>query len=208
MSHSKTRSSEFVLEGVFLGFAAEKGYKLKLLRLSTATGEQIVKLPKELRPLLYRSLMPGMAVRVMGSQKWNSEAGCFKLKAYQVSPLGLADMPQQSSKQGQPQAAEPAKACILVCQKSDCCKRGGRALTAALQQELDDRGLADQVKIKGTGCMKRCKAGPNLVMPDKTRYSNLRASDVPALIDEHFETAPINQSPAEGLPIDELVAAR
>jgi (2Fe-2S) ferredoxin len=35
--------------------------------------------------------------------------------------------------------------------------------------------------------MKRCKAGPNLVMPDKTRYTKIRAEAIPALIEQHFE---------------------
>jgi (2Fe-2S) ferredoxin len=34
--------------------------------------------------------------------------------------------------------------------------------------------------------MKNCKAGPNLVMPDKTRYSKIKSEQVPALIDRHF----------------------
>ena len=62
----------------------------------------------------------------------------------------------------------------MVCQKSDCMKRGGKAVCQALEAALSDRGLEDQVTIKGTGCMKNCKAGPNLVMPDKTRYSRIQ----------------------------------
>jgi (2Fe-2S) ferredoxin len=34
--------------------------------------------------------------------------------------------------------------------------------------------------------MKNCKSGPNLVMPDKTRYSKIQAEQVPVLIDKHF----------------------
>jgi NADH:ubiquinone oxidoreductase subunit E len=75
---------------------------------------------------------------------------------------------------------------ILVCQKSDCMKRGGKALCQALESELRNSGLEDSVTIKGTGCMKNCKSGPNLVMPDKTRYSKIQAEQVPALIDKHF----------------------
>ncbi|BDI17312.1 hypothetical protein ANSO36C_31140 [Nostoc cf. commune SO-36] len=78
------------------------------------------------------------------------------------------------------------KATILVCQKSDCMKRGGKALCQALEAALSDRGLEDQVTIKGTGCMKNCKAGPNLVMPDKTRHSRIQAAQVPALMNQHF----------------------
>jgi (2Fe-2S) ferredoxin len=50
---------------------------------------------------------------------------------------------------------------------------------------LSDRDLT-QVTIKGTGCMKQCKAGPNIVMPDKTRYSRIRPQDIPNLVDKHF----------------------
>lgn len=65
-------------------------------------------------------------------------------------------------------------------------KRGGKELCHALQKALGDRNLDSQITIQGTGCMKNCKAGPNLVMPDKTRYSRIQAEQVPALIDKHF----------------------
>ncbi|MDF0555530.1 (2Fe-2S) ferredoxin domain-containing protein [Kamptonema sp. UHCC 0994] len=80
-----------------------------------------------------------------------------------------------------------AKAKILVCQKSDCQKRGGRAVCQALENALSDRGLKDQVTIQGTGCLKQCKAGPNIVlMPDKTRYSRIEPAEIPAIIEKHF----------------------
>ncbi len=65
-------------------------------------------------------------------------------------------------------------------------KRGGDGVCRALESALSDRSLSDEVTIKGTGCMKNCKAGPNLVMPDKTRYSRIQEKQVPALIDKHF----------------------
>jgi (2Fe-2S) ferredoxin len=57
-----------------------------------------------------------------------------------------------------------------------------------LQAALGDRGLENEVEIKATGCLKQCKAGPNLVvMPDKTRYSRVQAEEIPELIDKHFQ---------------------
>lgn len=183
------RISEFNLEGRFLGFAAKDGYKLKYLRLATATGEYTLKIPKEARLQLYRTLTPGVWVQVSGYRKLDPEAGRVKLKAYQVTPIapGEAQLPatEPLSAIAEPTSPSP-KATILVCQKSDCCKRGGSALFRALQAELDDRGLAGQVTLKPTGCMKRCKAGPNLVMPDKTRYSQIRSDAVSDLLDKHF----------------------
>jgi (2Fe-2S) ferredoxin len=37
--------------------------------------------------------------------------------------------------------------------------------------------------------MKRCKVGPNLIMPDKSSYSRIQADDVAALLDQHFPGA-------------------
>lgn len=66
-------------------------------------------------------------------------------------------------------------------------KRGGKEACQAMQTALKIRGLAEQVSIKGTGCLKDCKAGPNIVMmPDKKRYTKVQASQIPALIDKHF----------------------
>ena len=56
----------------------------------------------------------------------------------------------------------------------------------ALEFELKNNGLENSVAIKGTGCIKNCKSGPNLVMPDKTRYSKIKAEQVPVLINKHF----------------------
>jgi (2Fe-2S) ferredoxin len=211
-----SQTSEFNLEGRFLGFAAEEGYKLKLLRLSTPAGEYRVKLPKELRPFLYRTLVPGEWVQVSGYQKVDSLKGKVKLKAFRVMPIAPQEQsalstaltsfppvhpPVQANAlpnalpnafvQPSPELAHRSTrskpdATILVCQKSDCCKRGAGAVVNALQSELNHRGLTEQVKIRGTGCMKQCKAGPNVVMPDKSRHTRIRPDEIPNLVEKHF----------------------
>lgn len=203
MSKCKSKSvTNFTLEGRFLGFAAKESYKLKYLRLATATGEYTIKIDKELRSTLWRSLIPGEWVQVLGYQK-QSDSYEPQLKAYQVNAVtphtgsthkeltnsgltGVAALPPiQPVVNDKPVDKEP-KVKILVCQKSDCCRRGGTAITKALQEGLRDRQMSDQVAIQGTGCMKRCKAGPHIVMPDKTRYSGIAPSAIPALIDKHL----------------------
>jgi (2Fe-2S) ferredoxin len=184
----------FSLEGRFLGFAAAPdatasddqtgNFKPKYLRLATSTGEQQIKLAKELRPQLYRSLIPGTWVQVSGSQKLNSKRGTLKLKAAQVASKSAQDTNAKApSTHSSFPAAKPA--CILICQKSDCCKRGSRQVAKALETELSDRGLENQVTVKATGCMKRCKAGANVVMPDKTCHSRVRPETASALLDKH-----------------------
>ncbi|MEB3338285.1 MAG: (2Fe-2S) ferredoxin domain-containing protein [Leptolyngbyaceae bacterium] len=188
--------SEFSLEGRFLSFVVEDGYKIKRLRLATATGEYAVKLSKESRASVGHTLKPGDWIQVTGEQKLDLTTGNLKLKAariQQTAPKLSVAAPVN------PRAIAP-KSSVLVCQKSDCLKRGGKAVCHALQSALSDRGLADQVEIKGTGCLKQCKAGPNIVfMPNKTRYSRVNAQDIPVLVDEHFPGATRLEKPEQHL---------
>jgi (2Fe-2S) ferredoxin len=191
-------TSAFELEGRFIGFTIKDHDELKHLRLSTSTGEYTIKLSKDLRRSLPLALVPGEWLRVSGKQKQTSKMEGSKLKAKQLyrdspsSAVGKAHIDRSEAAlihalaPSQPVIPSQAKACILICQKSDCCKRGGRQVAQALQEGLGDRALTKQVTIKGTGCMKRCKDGPNIVMSDKTRYTQIRPEDVPAILDRHF----------------------
>jgi hypothetical protein len=150
----------------------EDGFKIKRLNLATAEGEYNIKLSKEARASFRGVLTPGDWIVVAGVQRTNTDTGEVRYKAYLIKPIS----PTQGSAAldafpvVQPKAKPQAT--ILVCQKSDCMKRGGNAVCQALQTELRDRGLQDQVTVKMTGCMKQCKDAPNLVvMPGKTRYS-------------------------------------
>lgn len=178
--HNKqgTRVTEFSLEGRFLGLVLEDG-DIKYLQLATTEGEIGIKLGKELRAAGDLQLSPGDWVRVVGEKKFSSKNGRIKLKAERVLLAGI----QYPAEISPPDAT---KAKILVCQKSDCLKRGGKAICQALEMALSDRGLAKQVVIKGTGCMKKCSSGPNLVMSDKTRYSRVKVAQVPELLDKHY----------------------
>ena len=201
--------SEFCLEGRFLDFAIKDGYKLKGLLLATAEGECYVKLAKHLRAGFDLRLPKGTWLQVVGEKKLDLKTGEVKLIALRVMAAGDRGTGGQGSQRhaevpsveatgvdrgtgGERVSSLPeakgkgAKATILVCQKSDCMKRGGTGVCRALESALSDRSLSNEVTIKGTGCMKNCKAGPNLVMPDKTRYSRIQADQVPALIDKHF----------------------
>jgi (2Fe-2S) ferredoxin len=173
----------FALEGRFLGYAADDRGKLKFIRLAS-TREHQIKLAKGLRSQL---LTPGEWVQVTGIQQVNSVTGQVKLKAESLTiarPLALTPtaLPIAPSKPSKPET-------IWVCQKSDCCKLGAKAIVTALETAIQEQGLTNQVIVKGTGCMKRCKAGPNLVMPDKTRYTKTSPKAIPALIEQHFTSA-------------------
>lgn len=186
MGKKHKQVSAFHLEGRFLGFALEDGYKIKWLNLRTADGEHCIKLSKEARASVGRVLMPGDWVQVTGEKVVDLDTNEIKFKADRIATSGVTSLAPA------PALATPAAkpATIVMCQKSDCMKRGGKAVCQALAATLSDRGLTDQVTVKGTGCMKQCKAGPNLVMPNKQRYSRITAKEIPALIDKHFPAEP------------------
>lgn len=194
-------SLPFELDGQFLGFLVKDGYKVKGLRLAIAGSELSIKLSKEARAACFPIPQPGAGIRVVGEQTIDEKDGSVKYKARQVSivPLDALKPLPTFSPEATPAIApfahrtpakenrsdSPKKACIMVCQKSDCCKKGGREVMAAIQQELEAQQLTDQVTVKGTGCMKQCKAGPALVMPDKTRHTRVRPGEVPKLLERH-----------------------
>jgi NADH:ubiquinone oxidoreductase subunit E len=180
MGKSKPSRFAFSLEGRFLGYIVEDGYKIKQMRLTTAEGECFIKLTKEARASLGKVLVPGDWVKVEGTKKVDHDTEMVKLKAYWIGTI----VPTPVSKP----EVRPSKATqnILVCQKSSCMKRGGKAICQALEEALSDRGLEGQVAIKGTGCMKNCGKGPNVIMPGKGRYCQIDAKEIPGLIDKHF----------------------
>lgn len=203
--------SEFCLEGQFLEFVIKDGYKLKGLMLATAEGECYVKLAKHLRVTFDLRLQPGTWLQVIGEKKQDLETGEVKLKAYRVmaaSPnTGTRRVTDVESKNVSASSSFPVsssgeaktkKATILVCQKSDCMKRGGKEVCQALNAALSARGLESEVSIKATGCMKNCKAGPNLIMPDKTRYSRIQPAQVSAIMNKHFASHDADNQQEQG----------
>ncbi|MBW4540762.1 MAG: (2Fe-2S) ferredoxin domain-containing protein [Myxacorys chilensis ATA2-1-KO14] len=188
MSKSR-KESKFQLEGRFLGYVFKDGYKVKRLELVTPDSEFSIKVTKESRATLERSLLPGDLIRVVGVQKRDAKTNAVKMKATSIH-LTSGAMSGNSVEivEAQPIAqTKPAKMTVLYCQKSSCMKRGGKEACHALTQALSDRGLSEEVAVKGTGCMKACSKGPNFVfMPGKVRYTKVSAKAIPALVDEHF----------------------
>ena len=182
--YTNSQVTEFCFEGRFLDFVIKDGYKLKGLLLSTSEGECYIKLAKHLRSAFDLRLPQGTWLQVVGTKQYNAKKDQVTLVAERVmaASAGMGTVTAQNLAKTKPDKMQT----ILVCQKSDCMKRGGKALCQALESELINHGLENSVAIKGTGCMKNCKAGPNLVMPDKTRYSKVKAEQVADLIDKHF----------------------
>jgi (2Fe-2S) ferredoxin len=209
--------SPFYLEGRFIGFVGEVEERPKRIRVATAEGERYIKLSKELRYSMRGVLQPGDWIEIFGELKLKDKTGELKLKASRLKVTAPAlkglvkedrDKPGalairggetqnvsansssssfQSLNHTPPTPAPKGKACVMVCQKSSCRKRGADQVCQALTESLQDHGLEEQVAIKGTGCMKQCKQGPCVVvMPDKSRYTGLAPQEIPKLVEKHF----------------------
>ncbi|MBD2136332.1 (2Fe-2S) ferredoxin domain-containing protein [Anabaena sp. FACHB-1237] len=176
--------SKFCLEGRFLDFVIKDGNRLKGLILNTSDGEYYIKLAKNLRVAFNLSLPRGTWLQVVGSKKYDVKKGKFTFKAELVMTGGHREYGIKQQQENKNQIIK--KQTILYCQKSDCMKRGGKMMCEILVKELSDRNLQDTVVIKGTGCMKNCQAGPNLIMPDKTHYTKVKSAQLPILVDKHF----------------------
>jgi (2Fe-2S) ferredoxin len=190
---NRKETSEFCLEGRFLEFVIKDGYKLKALLIATSEGDRYIKLAKHLREAFDLRLPPGTWLQIVGEKQYDTKTGEVKLKAERVmAARGSVETTEQvfpapPEKPKENKKEKSAKSnTILVCQKSSCMKRGGKKLCQAIAASISERGLEDRVTIKGTGCMKKCKAGPNLIMPDKTRYTKIQAEQVSTVMDKHF----------------------
>ena len=192
MSGSKKEVRKFVLEGRFLNTVGKSTSKPKYMRLATAEGEQLLKISKALRPLLMQNhLEVGSWITVSGKETYKPKKGKRKRKIKTIdSHPTLASSPQSPLLEGKVKAKpkkEKKKENIFVCQKSSCCKRGGKAVYQAAKETVAKHELRDRVQVKPTGCMGKCKKGPCLVMQqDKSRYVGIKPEEVPDIIAQRY----------------------
>lgn len=189
MSKCREQVQDFQVQAQLIGFVIKEGNKIKYIRVSISELEYWIKPEKELRETLNTAIAPGTSLQITGQSEWKS--GKLKLKAHQIKVLE----PQKPLSQTITESpVKPNKACVLVCQKSTCWKRGGQEVCQAIKNTINDQGLTEQVQVKLTGCLKQCKKGPNVVvMPDKARYSNVRPQEISTLFDKHFTAVPQEQ---------------
>lgn len=186
MSKVKDERSQFAWVGQLLDFVIEKD-KIKYLRVIISEREYWIKLSKEVRKTLDPEIAPGCWLEVGGRRKLCPKTGKLKLKADFVQRVPAPQSSETTVFVSRALNPKPAKASILMCQKSDCMKRGGREVCVAIAGYLRDRGLEESVQLKMTGCLKQCKKGPNVVvMPDKAHYSQIAPHEISELLEKHF----------------------
>jgi NADH:ubiquinone oxidoreductase subunit E len=178
-------TSSFSVVGQFWGYEL-KSHKIHRLHFKHMTDEYCLKLSNAARDDLLRvalagNLQVGDWMRVSGLQEIDRKKG-LKLKVYSLCRCEGPEDDIQIS----PEVDSKTK--VLVCQKSSCCKRGGKAVLKELKQVVSDRQLEDQVILKETGCMGHCNKGPVIVI-NKTHYRQVSAETVSRLLEHHMKNS-------------------
>lgn len=201
-----TRPQGQVLRGRYGGPLRSAKGKIKGLWLHTVAGELAIKLPKYLRPMLVRDLVPGSWVQVWAEPAddrwqglnlvpWPEAEVPPTLKVALAQPAPAAgEYSTSSAALAQGQEAPPTKiakaarkkACIQVCRKGKCFKQGGQQILQALQSEVSTKAELRHVTVEGTGCMGACKQGPNVrVLPQKKMHSRVTPDRALSLLSHH-----------------------
>ncbi|MBE9046817.1 (2Fe-2S) ferredoxin domain-containing protein [Pleurocapsales cyanobacterium LEGE 10410] len=152
--------------------------RIKYLSLSTPETDYLISVAKSPQNLLGEHLKPGCHLKVTGMRKYKLHQAEVEYKAYKIELL----LEQSATKTA---IAKKAPVKILVCQGSSCAKRGSQTICKLLQTELNTKGIASEVEIKSTGCMKQCKQAPCLIMPGRNSYSRVQPQQVSKLVSKH-----------------------
>ncbi len=205
MGQAVVQSTPFGLVGEFLGFVSTKYPQPRAIKLRWLDQDIVVKIAKDLRgDLELNRWIPGMQVKVWGTQRFSEKRSQVKFKAHRLllwktdsgdalTPRDallclthptIADFPITDS----PIADSPKPIVLKVCTKSDCRARGGQELCSILNREVINGSWESPVTIREIGCIGKCKSGPHLVVsPGKVTYSNPKTHDIPAILNRHLQ---------------------
>ena len=65
--------------------------------------------------------------------------------------------------------------------------KGAAAVQSALINEIEKRGLANEIRVVETGCLGLSDKGPVMVVyPEGVTYCNLTVADIPEIVEEHL----------------------
>jgi len=86
---------------------------------------------------------------------------------------------------------------LLICSGTGCHATGSKPVIAALENEIQARGLGPKAMIIETGCNGFCAMGPIMVVqPGGIFYQKIKAEDIPELVDHQL---------IQGKPLERLL---
>ena len=76
---------------------------------------------------------------------------------------------------------------VLVCGGTGCTSSGSERIISALEHEIQDNGLSEEVKVIKTGCFGLCALAPIMIAyPEGAFYSMVKPEDIPEIVSEHL----------------------
>jgi NADH:ubiquinone oxidoreductase subunit F (NADH-binding)/(2Fe-2S) ferredoxin/ferredoxin len=92
---------------------------------------------------------------------------------------------------------ENYRASVMLCGGTGCIAGGSLKIKNALDEEIKNRGLEQEINVVLTGCNGFCAEGPVMtVYPDDIFYEKITLKDVPLIVEEHF---------IKGRPVERLM---
>lgn len=99
------------------------------------------------------------------------------------TPESLLTIPPESLQA----VTDPAHRWVAICTGTGCSSSASLEISQALQAELVQHGLAEQVEVRRTGCFGFCAQGPIMVVyPDETFYNQVAPDHVKEIVQEHL----------------------
>ncbi|MGI6021269.1 MAG: NADH-quinone oxidoreductase subunit NuoF [Lachnospiraceae bacterium] len=79
------------------------------------------------------------------------------------------------------------RAHVLVCGGTGCTSSNSLKVIEALEKEIKNNDLAEEIDVVTTGCHGLCALGPVMIVyPEGTLYTNVKVEDVQEIVTEHL----------------------
>ena len=76
---------------------------------------------------------------------------------------------------------------VLVCGGTGCTSSNSQAIIEALETQIAEKGLSEEIKVIRTGCFGLCALGPIMIVyPEGSFYSQVKVEDIPEIVEEHI----------------------
>ena len=76
---------------------------------------------------------------------------------------------------------------VLVCGGTGCTSSNSAAIIEALESQIAEKGLSEEIKVIRTGCFGLCALGPIMIVyPEGSFYSQVKVEDIPEIVEEHL----------------------
>ena len=76
---------------------------------------------------------------------------------------------------------------VLVCGGTGCTSSHSNEIIDALNANIQEKGLEEEIKVVKTGCFGLCALGPIMIVyPEGCFYSEVKVDDIPEIVEEHL----------------------